>query len=237
MATYDSADLVQRCRDAAQLPADDEMMDDPAWYRLLTAAQAQWYPQMAAHIPQAFYGAPERLESADGGLTYPFGDDLDGRPIIPLGQVQVFRTEADANRPEGAQVWALRPGVDFIAEATQLRMRLTGAAGLFPDGGPWVRMIEPPSAIDATHEPVLLPVHARELLVLGAVEAWATQGGLRDPSPWVGRARKLWSGDPTDPTDTGLLGAIKLQFPSAGRSAYAGGFAGRVPGTYFWGGR
>lgn len=227
---YDSADLVLRCRDAAQLPDDDEAMTAAAWYRLLTEAQAVWYPQVAAHVPTVLYGVPELLESTDGGVTYPFGDDEDGRPIMPLGEVWVFRTEADAYEPD-AYDRRLRNGVDFQVDASQLRFRLTSPTP-FDDGGPWVRMIEPPGVIDATHEPVLQPVHARQLLVYGAVETWATQGGLRDPSPWVGRAQKLWAGDPASRADVGLLGALKQQFsapPPRGR-----GVSGRVP---FWAAR
>jgi hypothetical protein len=68
---------------------------------------------------------------------------------------------------------------------------------------------------------------------LDAVEQWAQQGGLRDPGPWIGRARKLWGGDPTDPADVGLLGALKLQFPAPPARARAV----RVPGALLWGRR
>lgn len=225
---YSSADLVQRCRDAAQLPADDEMMTPDAWYRLLTAAQAQWYPQVAAHVPQVAYSAPRLLQSFDGGETFGFGTDGDGRPIIPLGEVQVFRSQDHATQADGAL--RLRSGVDFLAEATQLRFRLTGARPAWTDGGPWVRMVEPPGVIDAEHEPVFLPTYARELLVLAAVEAWATQGDLRDGSAWRGRAQRYWSGDPANPADVGLLGALKKQFPAAP----SWGRVVRVSGRHFW---
>jgi hypothetical protein len=218
MALYDSADCLQRCRDAAQLPDDDEQMTPAAWYRLLTSAQGRWFPIVAAHVPHVHYSAPELLESTDDGLTYPFGTDEAGRPTVPF-MVQVFRREADAYQPNAAD-FALRNGVDYFAEATQIRFRLTGARPTFPEGGPWVRSIAPPGEIDGTHHPVLYPVHARELLVLDAVEQWATQGDLRDASVWRGRAQKYWTGDPANRLDVGLLGALTVQFPapSSGRA-------------------
>jgi hypothetical protein len=233
VAPWSSADLLRRCQRAAQLPADDEAMTADAWYDLLTSAQAEWYPELAAHVPHVLYSAPRQLTSFDGGRTYRFGDDVDGRPVMPVGEVQVFRSERDASQPEGASAWSLRAGDDFIAEGDLLRMRTTGGASVFPEGGPWVRVIDPPGVIDADHEPVLLPTHARKLLVFGAVEEWATQGGLRDPSPWIGRARKVAYGDPSTPGSVGLIAALKLQYPAP---ASAGRFQSpRFPGTYLWG--
>jgi hypothetical protein len=208
---YDSADLVQRCRDAAQLPVDDEMMDDAAWYRLLTEAQATFYPQLAAQVPQVLLSAPRLLTSTDG-YSYSFGLDEAGRPVMPLA-VQVYRRLDDALRSEGPGTWGLAPGQDFRQLGDRLEFPWWGPRPVLPDGGPWVRYIAPPGVIDAEHEPVLLPVHARQVLVYAAVEAWASQGDLRDPSAWRGRALKLWTGDPANPADVGLLGALKLAFP------------------------
>lgn len=211
VALYSSEDLLQRCRDAAQLPEDDEAMTAAAWYRLLTEAQAFWYPQIAAHLPHVLLGAPELLTSTDGGLTYTFAD-VDGNPVLPLA-LRVFRREEDAYQPEGASAFGLVAGRDYANLGDRLEFRLTGTRPSFPDGGPWVRWIAPPGVIDADHEPTLLPLEARVLLVYAAVETWATQGGLRDPGPWVGRALKLWSGDPRNPADIGLCGSLKLAYP------------------------
>lgn len=233
MAFYDSADLLQRCQDAAQLPADDEAMDPAAWYRLLSAAQAQWYLTMAAIVPDALYGAPSLLAvSAGESNVYTFGVDVDGRPVVPIGQVRLFRTEDAAHRPDWP-AHALTPGVDFRPEGDRVRVPQTGAVS-FADGGPWAVFITPPSAISAASQPSLLPIEARELLVLTAVETWAIQGGLHDPTPWVGRAAKRWNGGGT-PGDVGILGALREQYyhhhaPAAGRGG------ARVSRLSRWGG-
>jgi hypothetical protein len=218
MGLYTSADLVQRCQDEAQLPVDDEAMSPTKWYRLLTEAQTLWFPQVAAHLAHVMLGAPELLTSDDGGVTYTFGLDDDGRPVVPMA-VRVFRREQDAYEPEGASAWGLTTGVDYLMLGDRLEFRLSGTRPSFPDGGPWVRYIAPPGEIDASHEPTLLPVEARQILVYAAVESWATQGDLRDATTWVGKAQKVWNGDPRNPADVGLMGALKLAYPppTAGR--------------------
>jgi hypothetical protein len=208
-------------------------MTDAVWYRLLTAAQGQWFATMAAIIPEALFSAPQMLESDDGGLTYTFGNDVDGRALVPYAVRGLFRTEADARRPD----WfgrALVPGADFTIAGDRVWMPETGALA-FADGGPWAVYVAPPGVIDATHEPTLLPLPARELLVLTAVEAWATQGGLRDPGPFIGRAGKLWSGGGT-PGDVGLLGALRGQYFNQAAAAAARG-GRRVSRLAYWGAR
>lgn len=227
---YDSADCVQRCRDHAQLPLVDESMDDPAWYRLLSTAQRFWYLRIASVAPAVLQGDPVLLSSDDGGVTYSFGVDENNRPLVPLGGVALYRQESDAYEAAGAAVWAMRPGIDYRVDGDRVRFSAR-ATPSFPDGGPWAVFVTPPSDISNTQQPVLQPIEARELMVLSAVVQWASQGDLRDPSPFKQQIADLWRG--TGPGDLGLLGALKTQHfgnaapPRRGYGAGRGGYGQR----------
>lgn len=225
MAEYDSADCLVRCRAYAELPEDDESMDDAAWYRNLSAAQKKWYGRIAAINPEVLWGAPTLLQSFDGGATYSFGTDADGRAIIPLGQIALYRTEADASEPEGPTVYGLRPGIHFRHEGDRVRLSSTNPTYL-PDSAPWARFITPPSAIDASADPTLLPIEARELIVLDAVVAWC--GNLRDPMPFKALIQSLWNGDGAG--SPGLLAALRTAWwaHSASRRRPGAGFYRRT---------
>lgn len=224
---YDTTDCVQRCRDHAQLPQNDESMDASAWQRLLTTAQRRWYGIIATIAPRVLSSDPELLASVDGGATYTFGLDEDGRPLIPLGQVELYRELADASRPEGPSVWAMRPGVHYRVDGDRVRFDPTHPIQ-FTDGGPYAVFVAPPAVIDETHQPSLLPIEARELMVLSAVETWAAQGDLRDPAPFSAQIDRLWTGG-GQRGNTGLLGTLKgMHFGNAAppRRGYGRGIGG-----------
>lgn len=175
-----------------------------AWYDLLSEAQDHWVRRIASVYPEALYGAPVKLTTADGGYTYTFGNDADGQPIFPLGHVEVRMSRTGR---------VLIPGTDwqnndFVLEGNKIRMP-NGKSKTFTDG-PYARFVSPPTQISAVVQPVINPPQARILIVLRAVIKWATNGGLRDPSPWEREEQVEWEN---------IAAAYRTQFHLAGAQA------------------
>ncbi len=201
MATWDSADLLQRARDEAQEPLGGTPTTDTQWYSLLTASQLKVYRMLAATVPHANVGAPAALTTSDGGLTYAFPSS-----VFPLGYC-VVREGLD-----GRVLWSGTEtswSADFVFEGDQLRTP-NGQARTYSNGV-YARYITMPAAISASAAPSLTPDWARILIVFDAVCEWAGQGGLRDPEPWRVKFNKAWSGDPEALGDIGVLGALRTQ--------------------------
>src|SRR5690348_6155626 len=89
MAKYDAADLLARCKRNAMRPATDAQQTDADWYAFLTEAQDEWFQSIAVMCPEALYGPPTVLSTADQGLTFTFGTDADGNNIFPMGSVEI----------------------------------------------------------------------------------------------------------------------------------------------------
>jgi hypothetical protein len=175
-----------------------------AWYDLLSEGQDFWVRRIASVYPEALYGAPVKLTTADLGYTYTFGLDADGMAIFPIGHVEI-RASRTGN--------VLIPGTDwqnndFVLEGSKIRMP-NGRQRTFTDG-PYARFVAPPTNISAAVQPVINPPQARILIVLRAVITWATNGGLRDPSPWEKEELVQWSA---------IADSYRTQFHLAGAQA------------------
>ena len=214
MALWDKADLLARCKFYAQRPATDESMADADWYSLLTEAQAEVYTMLAGHGVQALYGAPTQMTAAADNKTFTFGQAA-GANIVPIGQVEIRRTRTG---PLMIPCSEWESGGDYVFEGDKIR--IPSNRTLTP--APYARFITPPEAIDASTDAVLIPRHARILLVFKACEKWARRGGFRDPSYFVDLFNKAWGGDPNVPGDVGLLGMYKTQFGFSGAIGVAG---------------
>jgi hypothetical protein len=220
MATYDTAELLADFKLAAQLPENDESIDLSQMYRLLRNAQAEIIGEIAGMgMAESQFGAPVKLTTADGGLTYTFGSDDDGNPIFPIGAVEIKES------PTG-RVW--RPGAEWDADADFImegdRIRFPQQKKRTYANGPWARFVAPPGQLDVDSPPVLKPAYARTLIVWRALVTWATFGGLRDPAPYQARYDALWFGKP-EQGNYGILGALQKQvaFPGAPADADSGG--------------
>jgi hypothetical protein len=177
MATWDSADLLARCKRFARRPTTDESYPDPDWYASLTEAQAEAITDLAARAPDALYPPPVLLTSADGGKTYTFGTDPAGDLEFPLGHAEIYASLK--NIPDEP----LEPGLDFIVEGQRIRIP-NDRTKTFTDG-PYARFVVQPRAIDASTQPTLQPKSARIMIVFKAVEKWASRPGSgADPSYW-----------------------------------------------------
>jgi hypothetical protein len=206
MPLWDSADLLQRCKDKTKIPQPSEEMDDPAWYRLLTEAQTFWMKKMSATKPEPNYGPPVKMVTADGGLTYTFGAaDADGRFPFPLGHAEI-RESRNGRLWIPSTDWQQR---DFVMEGD--RIRIPNGRQRTVGDGPYARFVADPSTpIDANTQPVLKPYSARILLVNRANILWALQGGKRDPAPYEAEENSNWDA---------IVEALATQFFMSGAQA------------------
>jgi len=220
MATWDSADLLSRCRLLAARPTTDTATSDAQWYQMLTEGQAHWTNVFSAQVPWVLMNPPTLLVSTDGGYTYPFPGC-----VMPLA-VEVFDALDTGRILKPSAYWD--PNGDYVWEGDHIRFT-QGTAQSFANG-PYARYVSPPGAIDASTQPSLVPAHCRLLLVYRAVAIWANRGGFRDPSPFYEMERRFWYGDPSS-GDIGVLGALKMQNPFYGGTAYQESVGGPLEGV------
>ena len=215
MATWDSDDLLARVKVYMRRPSSDTAWTDANLFSLLTEAEARWVPILAAHDPGPMLSAPVLLTSADSGLTYPFPTALHyyhteitpsvtGQPLVegPLHSLTA----------------------DYALEGTKIRM-CRNTERSFADG-PYLRGIASPVAITTSAQSVIKPTHHRIVLVYDALERWASVGGQMDPAYFAGLLQKAVYGDPQNPGDIGILGAMKARNPNHG-------MAGSTPPAYW----
>lgn len=177
MALWDTADLVARVKRYANRPTTDELLDTTMIYALLTEAQTEELADLAALAPTSQMGAPVLLTSADGGVTYTFGADVDGNAVFPLACEVYAEVNGREWRACSWNSWG-----DFVIEGDRIRMP-GNVAQTFTDG-PYARFVRADAQIDASTEPVLKPPPARIMLVWKALIKFAAIGGLRDPAPF-----------------------------------------------------
>lgn len=199
MAYLDSADLLAKVKRALNRPTTDELFSDSDIYAWLSEGQRELVAKIATHAPAMLRVAPTALTSSDGGYTYSFPSG-----IRPLGYVRLYATRSAI--PSDPLV----PGVDFTWEGDRIRMP-AHTTRTFADGGPWAQWVaEVTTEISASVEPVVYPTDARRWLVAYACEQAAYRAN-QDPTPWLLQQARIWSGNPADVSDTGLLGALKSQ--------------------------
>ncbi len=102
MATWDTADLLQRCQDYAGRPSTDAVFTDAFWYRRLTEAEHEWKPILAAHYPNEMWVGPYLTRSVSDE-TFLFGNvapagtiaaDTEYTPAIALVEGLTYRVRA-----------------------------------------------------------------------------------------------------------------------------------------------
>lgn len=218
---WSSSDLLQRAKFYAQRPTLDATMADSDWYSLLTEAQSHWQRVITSQVPQSQYLGPVQLQSQDGGFTYYFGTDPDGNQINPM---HAELTQSPTGRPWFAGAHFDQSG-DFVWEGDHIRFYGQRARPM--TNGPWAVYVQPSGTLNANTQPVLKPPAARILIAIRATILWATRGGYRNPAPFEKIEQKLWSGDPANLGDTGILGALKLAYWTYGsESVYGAGAQG-----------
>lgn len=170
MALWDSAYLLARCKALARRPATDQAASDPNWYEWLSFAQPEVAEDLYTRAPDLQYSAPLLLTSSDGGKTYGWGNDDAGDPIRPTGHTEIYPNLKSI--PD----YPLIPGLDFIFEGAKIRMPADRSRTF--SAGPYSRFVaRPDREITALIAPVIQPKTARRLLVIKAVELFASRPG------------------------------------------------------------
>lgn len=157
--SWASSDLLSRFNSFAGRPSADEITDATK-YQWLAQAQQEVYDEIATKVPQALYGSPTALSTADSGKTWTFASS-----ILPIGHVEIYPAlNAIPDSP-------LIEGVDYLAEGPTIRI---------PNDRAWTatstlngRYIATPADITSSTQPSLLPVEARELIVFKGVEVFS----------------------------------------------------------------
>jgi hypothetical protein len=171
MATFDSAYCLALFKSYAGLQAANEYDDNADLYPRLARSQNTVIQLIAQRYPKALYQQPIPITSSDGGKTFPFGNDPQGNPIVPMGWVQIAPT---LNAFQGKFFSGWTEDWDFMDEGTHIRMKGTRVW----TGTLFARFVPVPPDITATVQPILQPAAARELIVIDAVKEWAGEGGL-----------------------------------------------------------
>lgn len=197
MATWDSADLLTRLKDATGRPATDSALTSERAYRLLTDAHRAVAYTIAQHIPHTNYGAPVQLVTSDNKLY-----TLSGAAEW-IGRILVMRSLIGDPLIEGAYD---DPAADYTLEGTT-GIRIT-ANRTYSGDAPYVRYMAKPGDITDAIQPTLKPVDALDAVVWKAAALWARRGGFRDPRPYEEQAdRILWGNAQTG--EPGLIPAYK----------------------------
>lgn len=169
MSTWDSADILAKCKLFAKRPTVDATTSNAEWFMYLTMAQDEAYDDISVRCPEALLNEPTALTAVSGDKVFNFGTDDNGYPVVPRGHARIYPSLASIpNDP-----W--QEGLDYSWEGTRIRIPAdaTYTGTLY---GQWV---DQPDDIAADSEPSLQPGPARILLVLKAVELWAASGGIR----------------------------------------------------------
>src|SRR5687767_14750716 len=137
---WDSANLARKFYNRIRRPSSDEELKEPddvtdAVWDLLSEAQDYWMMILASTIPEPNYGAPTLLTTADGGLTYTFGNDLEGQPISPMGHVEI-RESRTGRLLIPSTDWG---NGDFMMEGD--RIRIPGGRTRSFGAGPYARFV------------------------------------------------------------------------------------------------
>jgi hypothetical protein len=223
MALYTTAGLLAFVKQAARRPSSDVAMPDSQWYIYLSRGQREWLQVIGTVAPEANMTAPTLLTSADGGVTYTFGNDADSTPIMPLGHVELY---------DGPRGTLLRPGTyddpgaDYVIEGNIVRF--PGNVVRPFASGLYARYVNAqPADIGASQEPLLKPVNARSLIGYRALILYGEESGDRDPTAWRNAETRIWAGNPAI-GDYGILGMLRSQYRDQGMAAIA------APSDYWW---
>ena len=162
---FTTSDCVARIRRYLPNPQNLDFPANTDIFAFLQEAENETKRRLLQACPWLVLQAPTLMVTADGGLTWQYGLDADGNAIAPLGGCAIYR------RKEDVPDFPLERGVDYLDENIQLRMPSNRPDPIsFPDGAPYYYGNVPTVFIDATHNPTLMPIDARILIVWKATE-------------------------------------------------------------------
>lgn len=203
MSLWDANDLVRRLKVRLNRPATDAAFTvtttDDVYFDFLTEGQDRVQKLLGIYVPDAVWTVPTLLTSADGGLTYTFGNDTDGAAIFAFGHFKVYPDLASI--PDSPLIDQL----DYAVENTKLRMP-NNTPRTF-SAGPYCQFAAPSNVITATTQPVI-PKFARPAMLSDAEVRCLRRMGL----DW-GTAEAQFQSDWIE-----VLAAIRTQSNGKGRT-------------------
>lgn len=170
MATgWESADLLARFNRYTGRPQTDAYPTADK-YQILADAQQEVLTRIAGIDAKFLFGAPQSMSTADGGMTYTFGQDGNGYPLFPIGPASIYPSLA------AIPSYPLTPGFDYLDEG--IRIRGPNNLPINAGNGPlyWYG-IGFPAQMSATVQPVLQPPPSRDVICLKAAERFFWSNG------------------------------------------------------------
>lgn len=162
---FTTADCVARVRRVLPNPGNNDFPLTADIYAFLSEAENEAKRDVLQACPWLTLQAPTLMVTADAGLTWQYGLDADGNAIAPLGGCAIYR------RKEDVPDFPLERGVEYLDENIQIRMPSNRADPItYPDGAPYYYGNVPTILIDGTHNPTLMPLDARILIIWKATE-------------------------------------------------------------------
>lgn len=209
MSVWDKADLLARVKLALNRPTTDAALTDPQIYTFLSEGQHFWMRELAAHVPQSNYMAPETMTTSDGGYTYSVLYE-------PLA-IEVKKTRTASYPLVPGEEWDAN--ADYVQEGKTIRR----SNNLVFSEAPVARYVRSPTEIDASTDPIMKPDFARILIVKYAV----VQAAKRLRMDWQAYESDMWRdwfGDPRFGT-VGILGELRKRYlqegiPTPGRRPF-----------------
>ena len=178
MASLDVADCITEIKRICRIPDVTEYPASSDYYAMLRNAENRVKRDAGMLCPNALWGSPTLLTSADGGYTYTFGTDGGSNAIEPIGQVAIYRNKA--NIP----FYPMVSNEEYVYESGKIRMT-ENVPRTFGDG-PYAQFITPTYVIDGSSNTMTLPYQWRMCAVYDACAQYALSGGVLDPSPYQG---------------------------------------------------
>ncbi len=185
-------------KDELNRPDDDSFFQYPeAYYRALSTAHKWLRDKIAEFAPELVVTETSKT-SADSGLTYELDD-------FHMGQLEVW---APPGPPRGTTIPPALPEspyFGFFVDGTTLRF--TSQKLYSPLYIRWIPETLPAMTAEVEHT---LPAFCEPCLIKRASYIMAGKSGfLGDPMKYKREADYLWSGDPEEPSDSGILGKIQ----------------------------
>jgi hypothetical protein len=220
-AAENSAELLKQLRIVTQRDGlvNDRDLTDAKAFLFLTQAQRMVTYDLVTHLPELMKGAPEKMTTSDGGLTYSTSKD-------PLGHIEVYENlRSEIPMTEGP-LWS--PIADFTREGTR-KIRMQGNIARTFSDGPYARYVKKPGVIDAVSQPTLEPADLRMILPWKAAMLWAMSGNGYDPAPYARMVEIMLWGDPDSPGSVGAIQSYRSQYSSSGSDGSSLGLWWRSP--------
>lgn len=208
-APYSSSYLLDMFNRLTGRPSTDAV-SPASKYTRLSEAQSAIVVDIAAVCPDVLYppvsyASTPTLTTTDN-QTFTFGTDANGYALAPMGKTSIY--DSLDNIPNCP--W--QAGRDYIPlGATAIQIPNNGSFS----GTLYWRGISPPGVIDGSHEPVLFPEGARQLIAYRAAINFLLEGGR---NPALSAQYQLLYGRPFG-AQPGMFASWCLEW----RTAYRGG--------------